>query len=91
MVGNRQSVFYLQLLLAASATLFTATNGVSFGRVSVPVKARPFGVNSDAVVTVPRGGADESKETEEPTEPETLYLPGLLDAELTKSGQVSYG
>ena len=86
MVGSRQSVLCLQLLIAAAATLFASTNGASFGRVSLPANARPFGVNSDSVISVSRGGADEAEET---PEPETLYLPGLLDAELSKVDQVS--
>ena len=75
-----------QSLLLLAAPLFA--NGAPFQRNSLSTSSLSqrtdlFGVSK--LSHIARGGSQESKEAEV----ETLYLPGLLDAELTSSSEVN--
>ena len=79
-------------LLAAVPTLFLqSANGAAFHRNSISVSSlsetQPalFGGLSNKISKIPRGGAEEEA-AEAPVE--ELYLPGLLDVELSSSDQV---
>jgi hypothetical protein len=79
-----QSFLSLGLLLAASSVLLSA-DGAVFQRNSLSTR-NLFGL-STTIPKIPRGGAEIFGEPEE-EEPEVLYLPGLLDAELSKTDHV---
>lgn len=76
-------------LLALPSLLWQHAEGATFHRNSVSTsllsnaRSNLFGVPK--LSKIPRGGAEEAIEE---SEPQSLYLPGLLDAELTKSSQV---
>jgi len=77
------------LLLAASDVLLQSASGAAFHRNSVSVSSlsgkqtRLFGGLSEKISSWPRGGSEESTAMEV----EELYLPGLLDAELSSADQ----
>jgi hypothetical protein len=79
-----RSILSSGLLLAASSILLSA-DGAVFQRNSLSTR-NVFGL-STTIPNIPRGGAELFGEEEE-KEPEVLYLPGLLDAELSKSDHV---
>lgn len=84
-----RSFLSFSLLLAVPSLLLQSANGASFHRNTLSVSSLSntrsdlFGVSK--LSKIPRGGAEEATvEAEE----QVLYLPGLLEAELTKSSQV---
>jgi len=75
----------VSLCLAVPSLFFERANGAAFHRNSLSsanIQSDLFGVSK--LSKIPRGGAEDGVEGEEE---QTLYLPGLLDAELTKSSQ----
>ena len=74
-------------LLAAVALLCATATGAPFQRSSNLVATFFGGTKPTAlsILDLPRGGEEVVTETE----PEVLYLPGLLDVELKKSKHVS--
>ena len=78
----------LSLLLAVSSIALQGTYGAPFQRNSLSasfLSEKGLGRLSNKISQWPRGGAEEEGEAEEP---ETLYLPGLLDVELSASDSV---
>jgi hypothetical protein len=81
-----KSFLSLSLLLAVPSLFLQRANGATFHRNSLSVsntRSDLFGVSK--LSKIPRGGAEDASGDEEE---KTLYLPGLLDTELTKSSQV---
>jgi hypothetical protein len=90
-MGSMRSLLSMGLLVAVPTLLLQSANGAAFHRNSASVSSfsekQPslFGGLSNMISKWPRGGAEEEAEA-----PEELYLPGLLDAELSSSDQVRY-
>jgi hypothetical protein len=82
------------LVLAAPSFLFRSANGAIFGRSIVASSLKDVSTSSPSsglfgltktVSRFPRGGAEEAVEE---TEPEVLYLAGLLETAIERTKQV---
>ena len=80
-----RSLVSVSLLVALPTLFLQSVNGAAFHRNSLSVSSLSNGrSNLFGVSKIPRGGEEAVVEEEV----ETLYLPGLLDAELFSSSQV---